>query len=82
MSTQAPAFIRTLVPYVVGFLVTLAARWGVDIEPSAELTGALTVLFGFVYYVAVRLLAKRWPALERLLGVKATPVYKAPEVGS
>jgi hypothetical protein len=63
-----PAIVRTIVPYVVGLAVTLAARWGINLEPSAELTGALTVVIGAVYYVAVRLLAKRWPVLERLLG--------------
>lgn len=75
---MTPSFVRTIVPYVIGFLVTLAARWGIDIEPSPELTGALTVVIGSVYYVGVRLLAKRWPALERLLGSKQAPSYQPP----
>lgn len=73
-----PAIVRTIVPYVVGLAVTLAARWGINLEPSAELTGALTVVIGAVYYVAVRLLAKRWPALERLLGSRQAPNYQPP----
>lgn len=76
---MTPSFVRTIVPYVIGFIITLAARWGIDIGPSAELTGALTVLIGTAYYVAVRLLAKRWPGLERLLVVKSTPTYVDPK---
>lgn len=73
-----PAYVRTAVPYLIGFALTLLARWGIDIEPSAELTGAVTVVIGTAYYVAVMLAAKRWPALQRLLGSKQAPSYQPP----
>ena len=72
---MTPAIVRTIVPYLVGWVVVLLARWGIDFEPSAEFTGALTVIVGTVYYGLVRLVAKKWPALEALLGSKKTPSY-------
>lgn len=67
--------IRTVSGYLMGFIILMLARWGIDFEPSAEFTGALTVIVGTVYYGLVRLVAKKWPALEVLLGSKKTPSY-------
>lgn len=67
--------IRTVSGYLMGFIILMLARWGIDFEPSAEFTGALTVIVGTVYYGLVRLVAKKWPALEALLGSKKTPSY-------
>lgn len=67
--------IRTVSGYLMGFIILMLARWGIDFEPSAEFTGALTVIVGTAYYGLVRLVAKKWPALEALLGSKKTPSY-------
>lgn len=72
---MTPSIVRTIVPYLVSWVALLLARWGIDFEPSAEFTSALTVLLGTAYYVVVRLLGKKWPALEGLLGSKKTPTY-------
>ena len=72
---MTPAIVRTAAGYLMGFIILMLARWGIDFEPSAEFTGALTVIVGTVYYGLVRLVAKKWPALEALLGSKKTPSY-------
>jgi hypothetical protein len=46
---------RTAVPLVAGWLLTLAVRAGVDID-SATVTGAVTVAAALAYYLAFRLL--------------------------
>ncbi|MFJ3587547.1 hypothetical protein ACIQUY_29175 [Streptomyces sp. NPDC090231] len=46
---------RTGVPLVAGWLLTLAVRAGIDID-SASVTGAVTVACALVYYLAFRLL--------------------------
>lgn len=46
---------RTAVPLVAGYLLTLLARAGLDID-SATVTGAVTVALALVYYLVFRLL--------------------------
>lgn len=46
---------RTGVPLVAGWLLTLAALVGLDIDSKA-VTGLVTVALAFVYYLAFRLL--------------------------
>ncbi|WP_399142140.1 hypothetical protein Q3A86_33035 [Streptomyces sp. NBUA17] len=46
---------RTGVPLVAGWLLTLAAHAGIDFDSTAA-TGAVTVLLAFVYYLVFRLL--------------------------
>ncbi|RPK76603.1 hypothetical protein EES45_22860 [Streptomyces sp. ADI97-07] len=46
---------RTVVPLVAGWLLTLAVRAGVDID-STTVTGAVTIAVTIVYYLAFRLL--------------------------
>jgi hypothetical protein len=46
---------RTGVPLVAGWLLTLAASAGFDID-SAAVTGAVTVALAFAYYLVFRLL--------------------------
>lgn len=69
---------RTVVPAVVGFVLTLLARkWGVIIDDntSTSLTAALVVVVTAVYYSVVRILEAQFPWLGILLGWKATPTY-------
>lgn len=46
---------RTIVPLVAGWLLTLAVRAGITID-SATVTGAVTVACALVYYLLFRLL--------------------------
>lgn len=77
MSDLTPSIIRTAVPLIVGPLVTWAASKGVDID-GETVAGAVAAVVGLVYYVAARLLERRWPALGVLLGSKKTPTYVDP----
>jgi hypothetical protein len=64
---------RTVVPLVAGWLLTLAVHAGVDID-SATVTGAVTVLLALAYYLAFRVLElvgerARGTFLQHLAGV-------------
>ena len=74
------ATIRTVTPYLVGWLLT-AALWivrplGLDLpEGAAEyLTGTLPILLGSIYYMAARKLEARWPGVP-WLGSRSQPTY-------
>ncbi len=73
-SSLPPSIIRTLVPWIVAWLVSwLPAEIGLT---DAQLSTAVTLAIGAVYYVAVRLLEVYvWPRLGVLLGSRAAPVY-------
>ena len=78
MSNYAIAHIRTLTPVAVGYAVTWAAtNLGIVISNDTSLSITLAVASALTagYYVVARLLGKRWPMLERLLGTPATPTY-------
>lgn len=67
------SYIRTVVPFVVGWLLTLALRAGIDID-SETVTGAVTVGLGVAYYLLFRgleWLGERLPgtALQTIAGV-------------
>lgn len=67
------SFMRTVVPFVAGWLLTLAVRAGIEIN-SATVTGLVTVALGAAYYLAFRLLEvigerARGTALQNLAGV-------------
>ena len=47
------SLVRTFVPYLVGFIVVLGARYGFGID-AASLTSFLTLLTGTLYYAAAR----------------------------
>lgn len=66
------SYIRTVVPLVAGWLLTLAVRSGITID-SYMVTSAVTVALAFVYYLAFRLLEVlgtrlRGTALQTLAG--------------
>lgn len=67
------SFMRTAVPLVAGWLLTLAVRAGIEID-SATVTGAVTVAAAFAYYGVFRVLeyvGERLPgtALQSIAGV-------------
>ncbi|MET9096256.1 hypothetical protein ABZX72_29675 [Streptomyces cyaneofuscatus] len=49
------SFMRTAVPLVAGWLLTLAASAGLDLDSTAA-TGAVTIALALAYYLAFRLL--------------------------
>ena len=65
---------RTLVPVVVGFLLSQAARAGFDI-PADQLTGVLEALVTGGYYAVVRIAEQYAPGLGVLLGASRQPRY-------
>jgi len=74
------SIIRTVVPYLVGWIVTLLATAGVEVsaEFRSDLVTFLSFLIGTLYYVVARFLEKKWPKLGFLLGVPTAPVYGTP----
>lgn len=71
-----PSIIRTVTPWVVGAVVTLLARWGVDWTPTPEALVVATGLVSAAYYALVRILETRGrQAWGWLLGVPKAPVY-------
>lgn len=69
----AKANVRTIVPFVVAWLITFALKHGVDLHGYQA---AVTVVVGAVYYATVRL-AERYvtPKFGWLLGLAQQPVY-------
>lgn len=82
MKAVFESVVRTVVPLIVGFALSLWAKAGIDPDPdfAANLTAALTVGFGALYHVAVRLLETYVaPRFGWLLGLAKTPEYRKPE---
>lgn len=77
MQNLGTSIIRTVVPMLVGALVT----WLTDLEvplPAGYEDAAVavtTVAVGGVWYAGVRWAGQRWPVLERLLGAPTAPSY-------
>ena len=65
---------RTLVPVIVGFLLSQAARVGFDI-PADELTGVIEALVTGSYYAVVRIAEQYFPAVGVLIGASRQPRY-------
>ena len=71
MSDQLPAFVRTLVPIVVGPLV---ARFGFDVTDPNTLAVVIAVA-SYLWWVLVHTVEMRWPSFGYLLGVAKAPAY-------
>ena len=77
MTHPIPASVlRTIVPLVVGLLLTAALKLGVHID-SGVATDAVTAGITAVYYGGVRLLESKVPAFGWLLGLAKSPTYQA-----
>jgi hypothetical protein len=78
MTDLRASLIRTIVPMVVGAIVSFCALHGLVI-PAAGLTELVTALVSAAYYAGVRFLeTKVSPKFGLLLGTKAKPVYTKP----
>jgi hypothetical protein len=72
-----PSLIRTVVPLLVGILITWAAKAGLNLA-EGDVTALLTALITAVYYATVRLIEQKFPAAGWLLGYPAAPTYGKP----
>jgi uncharacterized membrane protein (DUF441 family) len=71
------SWIRTAVPIVIGSVLAWLASQGVTVDDS--LKTALDLVLGgslsIVYYIVVRFLEVKWPAVGWLLGTPKQPNY-------
>lgn len=76
------SIVRTAVPYIIGYVVTLFGTIGINLSPDfkANLSAILTFVIGTIYYIVVRQLEKKYPKLGILLGIPVQPSYSAPEI--
>lgn len=77
MSDFVISLIRTYVPIGVGAVAAWLATLGIDVtgEAAAGLVIFITALLQGLYYLVVRLLETKWPAVGALLGKKSEPIY-------
>lgn len=66
---------RTLVPIIVGAVMTALLELGIDID-QGTITVLVTGLVTGAYYTALRLLEDKFPALGALLGAREKPEYR------
>lgn len=78
MHDLVTATIRTVVPAFVATFVLLLTHYGVELDEAgvAGLTAFVISLATGVYYLAVRLVAKKYPQVELLLGSSKKPEYR------
>ena len=76
LTNYVTSLIRTIVPVVVGAVLSALARRGLDID-QAEVTAWLTPLVISGYYSLARLAEIKLPQLGWLLGVPKAPGYAA-----
>jgi len=77
-----PSLIRTIVPMIVGWVLTQLALRGLNI-PESFATQVVTALVTAAYYGAARLLETRFkPVWGWLLGLPKAPTYEAPAAPS
>jgi hypothetical protein len=82
LNNAAIAWIRTVVPLAVGYLLTLVAEhFNIVVSESStvSLTGLAVAVVTAAYYSLVRLLEHYMPQLGVLLGVPARPNYRVIE---
>jgi len=74
LSDYGTSIVRTVVPFVVGTVIAVAAKWGFDLGSDA-VTPIATLVAGSVYYAVVRKIEQSRPELGKLLGKAVEPVY-------
>lgn len=69
------SLIRTVIPVIVGAVLTTLAEAGLNIDEAGQqgLTTALFVLFTAIYYFIVRLIEQHVPWFGILLGYAKSP---------
>ncbi len=74
-----PSLVRTVVPVIVGAVVSGLAAIGLDVQGDV-LTPAITAVVSAAYYAGVRLLERRFWRAGHLLGTPGAPEYSTPVV--
>lgn len=75
MTDIETAVVRTVVPYVVGFLASLGAIKGLGVS-NADLTALITLVVGALYHAGASWLEKHVdPRFGWLLGSASAPIY-------
>lgn len=78
MREIGPSLIRTIVPWIVGTLLTIAAGRGL-LLPESVATEVVTVAVTALYYALVRVAEVRLsPLWGWLIGLPKAPVYAEP----
>ncbi len=75
-ATLWASIVRTVVPLIVGAVVSLFVGWGIELDADVEanLTAVLTLAFSGFYYIVVRLFETYVsPRFGWLLGLAQTP---------
>ena len=72
VSHYLQSLIRTLVPFIVGFIVQL----GVPDEFIADIEGLVALVVSAIYYATVRWLEQSWPVAGWFLGYRGEPNYE------
>lgn len=80
MSDFVISLVRTVVPVVVGSLLSWLITLGIELPADAgsSLSLGIQALVIALYYAGARWLELRWPAFGYLLGTKKEPVYVTP----
>ena len=74
------AIVRTILPMLAGFIVSLLAEWGLDLSGKPVTVSVIAVGVGIVWYLAARLGEQTWPWIGSLmLGSSQQPSYPADE---
>mgnify|MGYP000843957471 CR=1 FL=1 len=68
------SLIRTVVPFVVGWLISLPVVAWLGLTQE-QVTAAVTVVIGAIYYLLVRIIERRFPSWGWLLGMATAPTY-------
>lgn len=75
LSPYATSLVRTVVPVIVGYLLALGVRLGVEL-PADALTALLEPVCVAIYYAVARALEEKVsPEFGRLLGKRAIVSY-------
>lgn len=73
--TLGTSYVRTFLPYLVGYLVSVLARHGLDINDD-NAAALITLVVGSAYYAVVRFLEVfAGPKWGYVLGVAKSPGY-------
>lgn len=78
-SNYVTSLIRTIVPVIVAYIATFAAKkFNIVLDEDAKqnATAAFTFVFFSAYYAAVRWAEKEYPSAGWFLGRPAKPKYK------
>lgn len=79
MTSIIIGFIRTFAAAAAGALGTWLISLGIDIDQVAVEGVIFTAVTGF-YYLAVRLLAEKWPIFGNLFVINKAPSYEGQHV--